>query len=96
MNNALLVSVESEHTETRSGIKNSKDWEMTTQIVWVSFVDPSGVTDKYPSKIQFVLAKGARPYKVGLYYLNPASFARGDYDSLSFARPLLTPVQKAA
>lgn len=95
MYGSLLVTVDSEHTETRGGNKNGKDWEITTQCVWALFVDPAGVADRFPSKIDFMLEKGARPYKPGAYFLNPSSFKRGDFNSLILSRPVLSPMPLA-
>lgn len=96
MNGALMVSVDSELTDTRSGVGISgKSWEITTQTVWATFVDATGVPDRFPTKIAFMLEKGARPYKVGSYFVNPSSFKRGDFDSL-ISRPVLAAMPKAA
>lgn len=92
MNGALMVTVDSEHTETRNGNKNGKDWTITTQSVWAHLCDPTGVEDKFPSKIDFMLEKDARPYKAGIYILNPSSFKRGDFNSLILSRPTLRAV----
>ena len=96
MNGYLKVSVDSTHIETRGGNKNGKDWEISTQSVWAHLVDATGVVDKFPSKIDFMLEKGARAYPVGEYILNPSSFKRGDFNSLVLSRPVLYPLPVAS
>ena len=91
MDQSLKVSVDSEYVETRTGNKNGKDWSISTQSCWAHFVDPAGVAEKFPTKIQLTLDAGQKPYKTGQYFLNPSSFFRGDFDRLSL-RPALHPL----
>lgn len=92
---ALRVSVDSEFVDRKFGDKNGKPWAISTQVVWVYFVDQTGVPDKFPSKIKLLLEKDAAPYRLGEYILSPSSFYRGDYDSLQ-SRPTLWPVAPLA
>lgn len=91
--NQLIVTVDSQHVETRSGEKNGKQWTVSNQAVWCYFTDPTGVADKFPTKIQISLGKGQLAYKNGDYAVCPSSFYRGEYDRLSM-RLALTSVTK--
>lgn len=95
MNGFLKVTVESEFVEERKGNKNGKDWAIATQSVWAHFVDPTGVPERFPTKIQLTLDNGQKPYRPGEYIINPSSFYRGDYDRLSI-RPSLVPVKETS
>lgn len=94
---ALLVTIESEYVEERSGVsvKTGKPWSISNQFAWAFMTDPTGVADKHPTKIKVTLAEGQKPYKVGNYFLHTSSFYRGDYDRLD-CTPRLHPVLKAA
>lgn len=91
MNGFLKVTVESEFVDERKGNKNGKDWAISTQAAWAHFVDPTGVPERFPTKVALQLESGQKPYKSGEYILNPSSFFRGDYDRLSI-RPVLHPI----
>lgn len=78
---ALRITVESGFVTTRSGEKNGKPWSMSTQSCWAYFVDPSGVPDKFPSKIDITLEKDNKGYAIGEYVLSSASFYRGDFNA---------------
>ncbi len=91
MNNDLAyVTFTSEHTETKSGNKNGKDWSITEQ-------DASIETPYMRNRCRVALDKGAEPFKLGRYSFNPLELLKvSDFGSVQMGRLKLSPVPLSA
>ena len=92
----LKVTVDSTHVETRKGLSKAtgKPYEMHTQGAWVYLVDPTGVTDRFPTKARFSVDDPKSPYPVGEYVLHPSSIKINQWGDPEFSFPKLYPARK--
>lgn len=86
----LVIKVEDEKTETKSGTKDGKAWAIHEQRAYVQLFDSDGQPKKYPTEIRVAVEADDRgipqPYPVGEYTLAPECFYVGKYDSLTLGR----------
>lgn len=83
------VTFTSEHTETKTGNKNGKDWSITEQDAIVE-------TPFMKNRCRMSLDKGAGPFKVGRYSFDPCELLKvTDFGSIQLGRIKLTPAPVA-